>query len=638
MKLQTGFPDASRPTASLSEALVIHRRDDKRSAETVIIFVHGLGGDRYQTWGNFPRFLFVDVKNADIGLYAYRSALSRFRFAASIELGSEAAVLADTLRDCQAYDRLVLIGHSMGGLLCKAAIKDLIDRDDPRTLTRLKGLFLLATPQAGSSWVPPFLAWMTKDMRALNPHGTLIERVHRTFLDRVSSEVGSPGRIFLPVFAVTASDDVWVSVLSSGLNIESSNRKVVRGAHTRIVKPDSTSDDVYQWVLTRVRNLCTGASAAFEANLKSAPVKIINDDRTLNVPSFSRPYDYKESEWQALLGKVAFKQYPLRTLIGYGGTGAVFRSRESSMGRDVAVKIFYAVPIELMEGLSSVTARSVRALASLSHSNIQRILDYGVFSNASSGASLFIVSEFIDGSSLDHQLSGLSAGPPRPIEGQAFLEKLLLARQVTAGLHAAHTCTFVGADGFEGHGVCHGDLVPSNILIDRYKRAVLIDFMMPDLQKLIVKEDPSRDERWSVSNGRYSFHPYPTEAYGTPGFMPPEQAAEGIVTFRSDIYTLGLTFACLFFASHHRSEYDTPFIVEWQRGWRLSIVPSAFADQHTQQLCIQIEALIESMTKPQPNDRLQTTLVVDKALSRIEKEAGMPASSTALKCDPLAGT
>lgn len=269
-------------------------------------------------------------------------------------------------------------------------------------------------------------------MRALNPHGPLIERVNRTFLDRVSGEYRTPGMIFLPVFAVTASEDAWVSVLSSGLNIESSNRKVVRGAHTKIVKPASKDDDTYQWVLTRMRDLSTDRPAPFDSNFKDATVKIINDDSKIEVPSFSRPYVYKESEWLALLGKVVFGRYLLRTLVGYGGTGAVFRSRESSMGRDVAVKIFYSIPTEFMETLSNVTARSVRALASLSHDNIQRILDYGVFANASSGASLFIVSEFIEGTSLFQLLSKECRDAT---ETSSLTGKILLARQVAAGLH-----------------------------------------------------------------------------------------------------------------------------------------------------------------------------------------------------------
>jgi pimeloyl-ACP methyl ester carboxylesterase len=255
MRIETDWPDL--PAADfLSEPLVIHRVVENQDAATLVVFVHGLGGQRYGTWGLFPSLLLADVPSTHVGLYAYRTLTSRLKLAASIDLDLEAVVLADTLRDCP-YERIIMIAHSMGGLLCKAAIKELIDRADVSTLARLKGLFLLATPQAGSGWAIPFMSWISKDMRALSPHGLLIERVHRTFVDRVSEKAGRSGKVHLPVFAVVASEDAWVSVLSSGLNIPSSNRKVVRGSHTRIVKPRSRDDDVYQWVLTRVQDLAS---------------------------------------------------------------------------------------------------------------------------------------------------------------------------------------------------------------------------------------------------------------------------------------------------------------------------------------------------------------------------------------------
>lgn len=103
--------------------------------------------------------------------------------------------------------------------------------------------------------------------------------------------------------------------------------------------------------------------------------------------------------------------------------------------------------------------------------------------------------------------------------------------------------------------------------------------------------------------------------------MPPEQAAEGIVTFRSDIYTLGLTFACLFFEDLNHSDYRMPFLVEWHQGWRPSSLPSALGDQHPLDLCVQLESLIEGMTKRQPSDRIQTVQLVDESLSQIENQA-----------------
>lgn len=240
------------------ESLFLHRRRDGEIGQAVVIFVHGLGGSRYGTWQNFPSFLYQDLAETDIGLYAYRTALKRLRFWASIELEDEGTVLADMLRDLASdYATIILVAHSMGGILSKVAIKDLIDRNDHATLSGLRGLFLMATPQIGSFWVPNILPWFSKDMRALWPHGRLVAAVTQTFTNRVTSELGIAisGRFSIPVWAVLAADDIWVSKLSAGLSIPDAQKKRVHGSHTRIVKPQTKDSDAYQWVLGHIRTM-----------------------------------------------------------------------------------------------------------------------------------------------------------------------------------------------------------------------------------------------------------------------------------------------------------------------------------------------------------------------------------------------
>lgn len=204
--------------------------------------------------------------------------------------------------------------------------------------------------------------------------------------------------------------------------------------------------------------------------------------RTLGIPRFATGYDDRQRQWEALRGQVAFGRYTLNELIGHGGTGAVFRSHDPALGREVAVKMFYAVrPFELST-LKESTMRSVRALASISHPNVQKTLDFGVHETAAGDASLFVVSEFVKGETLEdalkfHRLPGCDPLSCGDVESAAsdprrFLNKVLIARQVAAGLLAAHSATFVGANGFEEHGICHGDIKPSNILVESSGRAV----------------------------------------------------------------------------------------------------------------------------------------------------------------------
>lgn len=90
--MHVGLPDVASRVSSLNEPLVVHRRDERHGARKLVIFVHGLGGERYATWGQFPWFLLADVEDAHVGLYAYRTASSRFKFGASLELDAEAVV------------------------------------------------------------------------------------------------------------------------------------------------------------------------------------------------------------------------------------------------------------------------------------------------------------------------------------------------------------------------------------------------------------------------------------------------------------------------------------------------------------------------------------------------------------------
>ena len=111
-------PDDPQLIKSLAdEALVIHRKaEDNRY---LVVFAHG-GGSRYgedSTWGFFPKFLFEDLPQLDVGLYEYRTLLGRAKFWKSVSLSDEAEAFADIIRDIGQYQTIFLVGHSMGGLL-----------------------------------------------------------------------------------------------------------------------------------------------------------------------------------------------------------------------------------------------------------------------------------------------------------------------------------------------------------------------------------------------------------------------------------------------------------------------------------------------------------------------------------------
>jgi pimeloyl-ACP methyl ester carboxylesterase len=252
------FTDPPDAAALSEEPLVIHQREAAIADRKLIVFVHGLGGSRYgakSTWGNFPSFLFKDIPELDIGLYQYRTAAGRLWFTKSVSLQDEARVFADLIRDQLAdYETIVLIGHSMGGLLCKAAIHELVVRGDRNTLARIGGLILMATPQLGSLRMPGFMSVFSHDARALKPHGDLVTRINRTFEDHIALDenIHTLRKTTIPTWAVEGVHDRWVDSLSAGIGLPSSRRKVVRGSHTAIVKPGDRNADAYHWVKSRI--------------------------------------------------------------------------------------------------------------------------------------------------------------------------------------------------------------------------------------------------------------------------------------------------------------------------------------------------------------------------------------------------
>ena len=159
----------SEPRLDPSDPLVVHKHSScPDNLKNIVIFIHGLGGTRYgrnSTWGFFPRFVFEDFHQADVGLYRYKTMFQRLRFWESINLEDEARILAEIIRDTPQYSKVVLVGHSMGGLLAKASIAFLLHTGQARILSQIGGLILMATPQAGSMRVPSFLAGLSKDLQ-----------------------------------------------------------------------------------------------------------------------------------------------------------------------------------------------------------------------------------------------------------------------------------------------------------------------------------------------------------------------------------------------------------------------------------------------------------------------------------------
>ena len=204
--------------------------------------------------------------------------------------------------------------------------------------------------------------------------------------------------------------------------------------------------------------------------------------------------------------------YEIKSPLGVGGMGEVYRARDSRLNRDVAIKV-------LREGGASADLRSrfereARAVAALNHPNIVAVYDFGVESGQQ-----YIVSELIEGESLRSLLHG------KPVPVRKLIE---IAAQVADGLAAAHAA-----------GVVHRDLKPENIMLAKDGRVKILDFGLAHatssprratgLEETVAL--PTDETRHLTSKGT---------VLGTASYMSPEQALGKVVDYRSDQFSFGL--------------------------------------------------------------------------------------------------
>jgi pimeloyl-ACP methyl ester carboxylesterase len=252
--------------------------------QKLILFLHGFGGRRYRTWGDLPCYLFEDCPDTSLALYDYHSGHRALRPASAIELRDLARELADMIRD-EDFTRVVLIGHSMGGLLAKAVVRDLLDSrcrstDDIPSIQRIAGMILLATPQAGSLWIPPILGFFSRNFRVLRTHSSFVSDLNDTFQNRIDTS-GRRAKdpqyeVSIPMFGVIGNRDKMVDRLSSSFGLLRNQLKHVRANHKSVVKPKSRQDGAYPWILTKVQECLSRTYAGDETHLIDKRVVIAN--------------------------------------------------------------------------------------------------------------------------------------------------------------------------------------------------------------------------------------------------------------------------------------------------------------------------------------------------------------------------
>ncbi|MCU0880579.1 MAG: serine/threonine protein kinase [Pirellulaceae bacterium] len=193
-----------------------------------------------------------------------------------------------------------------------------------------------------------------------------------------------------------------------------------------------------------------------------------------------------------------FGDYELREEIGRGGMGVVYRARQLTLGREVAVKMI------LRGNLASNAERDrfaaeAQAAAKLDHPGIVPVYEVGEVQSRP-----YFSMKYVSGTTLAQRLAD---GPLPPREAASLLSS------VARAIHFAHM-----------RGVLHRDLKPSNILIDEAGEPHVTDFGLAKQ----IEAGETLTKTGAV--------------LGTPAYMAPEQAAgqRGQIGPASDVYSLGV--------------------------------------------------------------------------------------------------
>ena len=190
-------------------------------------------------------------------------------------------------------------------------------------------------------------------------------------------------------------------------------------------------------------------------------------------------------------------RYQIEKTLGEGGMAVVYKSRDLTLDRNVAIKV-------LRQKYSSDPAfrehfhQEAKAAANLSHPNIVTIYDFGFDSER-----LFIIMEYVPGTDIK-QIQA-------EIDRFDLQETLILMEQACAGVGYAHRA-----------GLVHCDIKPQNLLITPDRHLKVVDF---GIARALTTINPGEKEKI---------------VWGSPSYFSPEQADGKAPSPASDVYSLGI--------------------------------------------------------------------------------------------------
>jgi len=281
-----------------------------------------------------------------------------------------------------------------------------------------------------------------------------------------------------------------------------------------------------------------------------------------------------------MIGTVLSGRYRLEAKLGSGGMSTVYLARDTTLDRDVAVKVMHREMSEQPDQLERFR-QEARAVAKLSHPNVVSVIDAG-----EDGGFPYIVFEYVEGETLKQRIGRVGALDPQ--------EALAYAIEIARGLTVAH-----------GRKMVHRDIKPQNVLIDAEGRAKLTDFGI----------SRQLEQDGMTATGR---------VLGTTDYVAPEQAMGRGVDERSDVYSLGVVLYEMLIG-------QVPFHADSQVGVAMKHVNEELPDvqQRRPEVSAAAALVVERATAKDPAKRYPSIgEMIDDLSTALEVEAARAGSTT----------
>ena len=213
------------------------------------------------------------------------------------------------------------------------------------------------------------------------------------------------------------------------------------------------------------------------------------------------------------MSQTTFGSYRVVLELGAGSVSTVYRAEHERLGRIVAIKALKST-IAPTSAFAVQLEREARLLSELSHSNIVLLHDF-----VKTDKEMYLVLEHVDGFSLASVLSGLAAK-----KGVLTPDAVAhIGAEIARGLAHAHD-----------RGIVHRDIKPANVLLSKTGDVKIVDFGIAQRERLATADELISEPRKLTPTAT------PSEGFGTPAYMSPEQILGEFVDARSDVFSLGV--------------------------------------------------------------------------------------------------